>query len=86
MNLAQLINQNSFLIGAIAVLGSWLVILLTRRSRGRAWRVWLVGVVFALAVFFALRTAAPQAFASADDVQRAVSAGRPSLVEFYSDY
>ena len=86
MSLVQQINQNSFLIAATVVLCGWLVAILARRSRGRAWLAWLAGAAFTLGAFLVLRTAAPQPFASAADVQRAVSAGRPSLVEFYSDY
>lgn len=86
MTLVQLLNQNSFLFGAIGVLGGWLAWLIVRRVRGRGWLAWLAAVALALGLFFAMRTAAPSSFETAADVQRAVSAGEPTLVEFYSDF
>jgi len=86
VTIAQLLNQNSFLLVAVAVLGGWLAVWLVRRRRGRAWLAWIAAAAIAAAVFLAMRTDAPQKFESADDVQRTLSAGTLTLVEFYSDF
>jgi len=86
MTIAQWFNQNSFLVTAVVVLSGSFLALIARRARRRAWLAWIVGAAAAAGVFFTTRTAAPQTFDTADDVQRAVSAGTPTLVEFYSDY
>ena len=87
MTVAQFFNQHSFLLAASVLLGGWLVFLVTRGRRRRAlWFAWLAAAAIAIGVFFALRTAAPRAFETIDDVQRAVSSGTPTLVEFYSDF
>ncbi|MGH2593004.1 MAG: hypothetical protein ACRDGG_05780 [Anaerolineae bacterium] len=86
MTPAQLFNQNSFLIGVVALLGGSLIALIARRAGVLAWSIWGIALVLAVGVYFALRTAPPRVFASAADVQRAVSAGTPTLVEFYSDF
>ncbi len=86
MTIAQSFNQNSFLLAAGVVLGGSFLALIARRARLRFWLAWIAGAAVVAGVFFAMRTAVPQAFDTADDVQRAVSSGRPTLVEFYSDY
>jgi len=86
VTIAQLLNQNSFLLTAVAVLGGWLAVLIVRRRRGLVWLAWIAATSIATAVFLTMRTAAPQTFETADDVQRALSVGRPTLVEFYSDF
>ena len=85
MTIAQLFNQNSFLIGSGLVLGVWLAALSARRARRRFWLAWIAAVAAALGIFLTMRTAASLTFAAAADVQRAIAAGRPTLVEFYSD-
>jgi len=86
MTLAQLLNQNSFLIAVIAALGGSCIALIARRARRRAWLVWMAAVTVAIGIYFAMRTTPSRAFGSAADVQQAVTAGRPTLVEFYSDF
>jgi len=86
MTAAQFLNQHSFLMTASVLLGGWLVFLLARRPRRAVWAAWVAAVALAFGVFFRLRTAAPHAFETADDVERAISSGRPTLVEFYSDF
>jgi len=86
MTLAQFFNQYSFLIYSSFVLGGWLIVLIARRAHARGWLAWIAAAALALGIYFAMRTAAPLIFESAADVQRAVSAGTPTLVEFYSDF
>ncbi len=85
MTVAQFFNQNSFLIGSGLLLGGWLAALVARRAPRRFWFAWIAALAAALGSFYAMRTPAAHAFASAADVQRAISAGTPTLVEFYSD-
>ena len=85
MTIAQLFNQNSFLITSSLVLGGWLAAMMARRARRRFWLAWIAAVAAALGIFFTMRTAAPRTFATVADVQRAIVGGRPALVEFYSD-
>ena len=85
MTLGQLINQNSFVLVAGLGLGGWLIALLARRARARAWLAWAAAVALAAGAHFASRTPARE-FQSVADIQRAISAGRPTLVEFYSNY
>ncbi len=86
MTAAQFFNQNSFLIGVIAVLGGTLTLFIVRRARRSAWLIWIAAAAIALSAHFALRTVGPRAFESAGEVQEAVAAGKPTLVEFYSNY
>ena len=86
MTVAQSLNQHSFLLVTGVLLGGWLAFLIARRARRTLWIAWIAAAVIAIGVFFALRTAAPRAFETAADVQRAVSSGTPTLVEFYSDF
>ena len=88
MTVWQLLNQHSFLLLAGGMLAVGLMVLLVARRRiGRRARwIGLLALVALAGAFAVMRTAAPSAYASAADVQRAVSSGRPTLVEFYSDY
>lgn len=86
MTVAQFFNQHSFLLVASVLLGGGLVVLIARRARRALWLAWFAAAVIAIGVFVALRTAAPRAFETVADVQRAVSSGTPTLVEFYSDF
>ena len=86
MTIAQVFNQHSFLLAAGVLLGGWLIFLVRRRARRALWFAWIAAAAIAIGVFFALRTAAPRAFETVADVQRAVSSGTPTLVEFYSDF
>jgi hypothetical protein len=86
VTVAQFFNQHSFLLAASVLLGGGLVVLIARRARRALWFAWFAAAVIAIGVFVALRTAAPRAFETVADVQRAVSSGTPTLVEFYSDF
>ena len=87
MSLAQILNQNSFLLAAGLGLGTALMVLIARRRRAPrwVWLIWLAGLAAVVGGHFALRTAAPS-FDSVEDLQRAIASGRPTLVEFYSDF
>ena len=86
MTVAEFFNQHSFLLAASVLLGGGLVVLIVRRARRALWFAWIAAAAIAIGVFFALRTAAPRAFETVADVQRAISSGTPTLVEFYSDF
>jgi hypothetical protein len=86
VTVAQFFNQHSFVLVASVLLGGGLVVLIARRASRALWLAWIVATVIAFGVFFALRTAAPRSFETVADVQRAVSSGTPTLVEFYSDF
>jgi len=86
MTLAQLLNQNSFLIPASLTLLVWLAVLIVRRARRRFWLMWSAALLLAIGVYVLLRTPASRAFQSVAEVQQAISSGRPTLVEFYSDF
>ena len=88
MTLVQFFNQHSFLLYAALGLGAALAVLWARRRRvGRlAWVGWLIAVAVAVGGYFVFRTAATRTFESAAEVQRAIASGRPTLVEFYSDF
>ena len=85
MTLAQLLNQNSFLISVMVVLGGWFAALVIRRPRARAWSAWAAAAAAALGAYFVARTVPPHAFESAAEAQQAIASGTPTLVEFYSD-
>lgn len=86
MTIAQLLNQNSFLLGSGLALGVWLSVLIARRSRRRWWLTWVAAVALAIGANLALRTSPPREFRSVDEVQQAIAAGRSTLVEFYSNF
>lgn len=86
MTLAQLLNQNSFLVPAGLTLLVWLAALIVRRSRRRFWLAWIAALLLAIGVYALLRTPTSRVFQSTAEVQQAISSGRPTLVEFYSDF
>ena len=86
MTLAQLLNQNSFLLVSVLVLGGWWAALIVRRARRYAWLIWAAAVAIAVGFNLAARTTPERAFESVADVQTAIASGKPTLVEFYSNY
>ena len=84
--IAQLLNQASFLIVTAVVLGGALIVLIARRARRRLWLAWLAAVAIAAGVNLAMRTTPERVFASAEGVQQTIASGKPTLVEFYSNY
>lgn len=89
MPILQFVNQHSFLLLPALLLALAAGILLWRKARPLWWGAWglaLVGVVA-----FALINRVPQTTAvkldTATDIRAAVQGpGRPTLVEFYSNY
>jgi hypothetical protein len=86
VTIAQLLNQNSFLVYGSLALGAWLIALIARRARRRWWLTWAGAVALAIGANLVLRTSPPREFRSADEVQQAIASGRPTLVEFYSNF
>ncbi len=85
MSLTQVFNQNSFVfIGGFALVVA-AVVLLVRKAR-RAWLVWGACVIAAVIGWFALRTTDGLQLSTAADYEAALRAGKPTLIEFYSNY
>ncbi len=85
MTLFQVFNQNSFLFISGFVLAIAALILLVRKAR-RGWLVWGVLLMAAVIGWTALRTTDGLQLNSAADYEAALHAGRPTLIEFYSNY
>lgn len=85
MTLFQVFNQNSFVI--ISGLGLIIaaLILLARKAR-RGWLIWGALALAAVIGWAALRTTDGTQLNSAADYEAALRAGRPTLIEFYSNY
>ncbi len=85
MTLFQVFNQNSFLF--ISGFGLIIValILLVRKAR-RGWLVWGALLIAAIIGWTALRTTDGLQLNSAADYEAALRTGRPTLIEFYSNY
>ena len=86
MTLAQLLNQNSFLLVSGVALGGALIALIARRARLWVWLVWIAAVAVAVILNRAARTTPARAFESAAEVERAIASGAQTLVELYSNY
>ncbi|MFN4295001.1 MAG: hypothetical protein ACK4JD_12820 [Thermoflexales bacterium] len=89
MTIVQLFNQYSFLLLPAIALAIVAVVLIRRRARPSFWVVW--GVVLVGIVAYALVSRVPQTamvkLDTAADIRMAIqTAGRPVLVEFYSNY
>lgn len=83
----QLINRNSYLL-AVAIIGAGLLWFLLRDGFSASDLAWLGLVALAsLPLFYLLRTPPDKIanFATPEGFDSAVRAGRPSLVEFYSE-
>jgi cbb3-type cytochrome oxidase subunit 3 len=85
MTLFQFFNQHSYLLISASMLGVVAIALFRRHAR-RAWLIWISLLVAAIIGWFALRTGEGTQFASVEDYEAALRTGRPTLVEFYSDY
>ena len=85
MTLFQYFNQHSYLLICAIVLGSVAIALFRRHAR-RAWLIWLGLLAVVLAGWLALRTGEGAQFNSVEDYEAALRTGKPTLVEFYSDY
>ena len=85
MSLGQVVNQNSFVFFSGFVLAVAALVLFARKAR-RAWLVWGALVIAAVTGWFALRTTDGLQLNTAADYEAALRTGRPTLVEFYSNY
>lgn len=86
MTLAQWLNQNSFLLLAGAALGGAAIVLRTLHARRALWLLWGVALVVATVIMLGGRTTPERAFAAADEIEQAIAGGKPTLVEFFSNY
>lgn len=89
MTIVQVFNQYSFFLLPAIVLAVVAVVLVRRRARPAFWAVW--GVVLAGVILYALVSRVPQTATvkldTAADIRTAIqTAGKPTLVEFYSNY
>ena len=85
MNLFQALNQNSF----VVISGTLLIItaiVLAKRHTRRGWIVWGALVVAAVIGWYALRTTDSLQLNTVADYEAALRSGRPTLIEFYSNY
>lgn len=85
MSLFQIFNQNSFVFISGFALAVAALVLFVRKAH-RAWLVWGACVVAAVAGWFALRTTDGLQLNTVADYEATLQAGRPTLVEFYSNY
>ena len=85
MTLTQIFNQNSFVVICGFTLAVAAVVLLLRTAR-RAWLVWGLCVVATLIGWYALRTTDGLQLNTVAEYEAALRAGRPTLIEFYSNY
>lgn len=85
MSLGQVFNQNSFVFISGLTLAVAALVLLMRKAR-RAWLGWGACVVAVVIGWFALRTTDGLQLNSVADYEAALRAGRPTLIEFYSNY
>ncbi len=85
MTFLQVFNQNSFVFISGFALAVAAVMLLARKAR-RAWLVWGVCVIAAVIGWFALRTTDGLQLNTVADYEATLRSGKPTLVEFYSNY
>jgi hypothetical protein len=85
VTLFQFFNQHSYLLISAIVLGSVALALVMRRVR-LAWLIWLGLLALVLIGWLGLRTGEGASLTSVEDYEASLRAGRPTLVEFYSDY
>ena len=83
--MVSLVNHHSFLIFGGVLLLVWAGVLAVRRAR-RAWLVWGLAALLLVLGWFLLRTGAKGQPRTVADIEVAISAGQPVLVEIYSDY
>jgi hypothetical protein len=89
MSILQVFNQFSAIMLPTVILIVAAIVLLRRRARPVAWVTW--GLVLVGVVVFALVNRVPQTATAkldtAADIRVAIQgAGRPTLIEFYSNY
>ncbi len=89
MTIVQIFNQFSFFLLPALILIAAAMIMILRRARPIFWVAW--GVVIVGVVAYALASRVPQTATvkldTAADIRTAIqSAGKPTLVEFYSNY
>lgn len=85
MTLFQFFNQHSFLMISGVVLSITAIVLVARQAR-RGWLMWGALVIAAVIGWAALRTTDSLPLNSAADYEAALRSGRPTLIEFYSNY
>jgi hypothetical protein len=85
VTLFQVFNQNSFLFISGFGLAIVALILLVRKAR-RGWLVWGALLIATVIGWIALRTTDGLQLNSAADYEAALRTGRPTLIEFYSNY
>ena len=81
----QFFNQHSFLLTGSLVLFIMAIVLLRRHAR-KAWSIWGGLAVVLGAGWLVLRTGAGLQLNSVADYEAAIKTGRPTLVEFFSNY
>ncbi|BCX02131.1 MAG: hypothetical protein KatS3mg053_0069 [Candidatus Roseilinea sp.] len=89
MTIVQIFNQYSFFLLPAIVLAVAAVVLIRRRARPIFWAAW--GAVLVGIVAYALISRVPQTATVKLDTAAAIratiqNAGKPTLVEFYSNY
>jgi hypothetical protein len=85
MSISQFVNQHSYLMISAAALVIFGGVLRARQAR-RGWLLWGALAAVAAAGWLALRTPDGRQLNTAADYEAALRAGRPTLVEFYSNY
>ena len=81
----QFFNQHSFLLTGSFVLFITAIVLFRRHAR-KGWLIWGGLAVVLGAGWLVLRTGAGLQLNSVEDYEAAVKTGRPTLVEFFSNY
>ena len=85
MSIAQFLNQHSYLAIGSVILLILAAFLLVRRAH-RAWLIWGALAVVMVAGWLVLRTGTGARLDSTEAMEATIASGRPTLVEFYSDY
>jgi len=85
MSVFQFLNQHSFLMISAAALIIFALGLRARHAR-RGWLIWGALAAAAISGWLGLRTTADLHLTSPADYEASIRSGRPTLVEFYSNY
>lgn len=86
MTLVQFFNQNSFLLIAGLILTIIAIALRALHVRRVFWLVWGVALIVSVVILLNGRTVSDRPFASVGEIEQVISGGRPTLVEFFSNY
>ncbi len=78
-------NEHSYLLAAGFILIA-LAIFLSRRHAHHSKTIWSVAIVIFAIIWLLTRTGAGTQYTSIDQYESALVSGKPTLVEFYSDY